>query len=159
MKKKALKFGAIGFLLGCFAYLLFSIVVSLRMNTGDFYFTLPALASYYKNELFAVIAQIITFVWFGTACGIAYLFIENVELEPNKQGIIYLVSLTVGMIPLVWTGQWIENIFIGIFSYVIIVTVVSLFLYVIGLVKLKNDVDEIKKAIGVGKEAHHDEEI
>ncbi len=43
MIKKALKFGTVGFLIGCFAYLLFSIVVSLRMDTGDFYFALPAL--------------------------------------------------------------------------------------------------------------------
>lgn len=32
MIKKALKFGTVGFLIGCFAYLLFSIVVSLRMD-------------------------------------------------------------------------------------------------------------------------------
>lgn len=63
MIKKALKFGTVGFLIGCFAYLLFSIVVSLRMDTGDFYFALPALIHNYNNELFAVIAQIATFTW------------------------------------------------------------------------------------------------
>ena len=156
MKKKALKFGAAGFLLGCFAYLLFSIVVSLRMNTGDFYFTLPALANNYSNELFATIVQIATFTWLGLACGIAYLFSENVELEPVKQGVGYVLSLTVGMLPLAWTGQWFKHIFIGIFSYIIIVAVVSLFLFVIGLVKLKCDVDEIKQAIGIGKEVNHE---
>ena len=86
MKKKAIKFGTVGFLIGCFVYLLFSIVVSLLMNTGDFYFALPALINNYNNELFAVIAQIVTFTWFGLACGIAYLFCEDVEFEPvNKQ--------------------------------------------------------------------------
>ena len=157
MKKKALKFGSVGFLLGCFAYLLFSIVVSLRMNTGDFYFVLPALANNYSNELLAAIVQIVTFTWFGIACGIAYLFSENVELEPVKQGAGYLVSLTVGMMPLAWTGQWFKHIFIGIFSYIIIVAVVSILLFIIGLVKLKCDVDEIKQAIGIGKEVNHEE--
>lgn len=61
-------------------------IVSLRMNTGDFYFALPALTNNYSNEMFAAIAQIATFSWFGLACGIAYLFSENVELEPVKQG-------------------------------------------------------------------------
>ena len=157
MKKKALRFGAVGFLLGCFAYLLFSIMVSLRMNTGDFYFVLPALANNYGNELFAAIVQIAIFTWFGIACGIAYLFSENVELEPVKQGAGYLVSLTVGMLPLAWTGQWYKHIFIGIFSYIIIVAVVSILLFIIGLVKLKCDVDEIKQAIGIGKEVNHEE--
>ncbi len=157
MKKKALKFGAIGFLLGCFAYLLFAIVVSLRMNTGDFYFALPALANNFSNELFATIIQIVTFSWFGIACGIAYLFIENVELKPVRQGVSYLVSLTVGMLPLAWAGQWYEHLFIGVFSYIIIVAVVSLLLFLVGLVKLKCDVDEIKQAIGIGKEVNNEE--
>ena len=80
MIKKALKFGTVGFLIGCFAYLLFSIVVSLRMDTGDFYFALPALINNYNNELFAVIAQIATFTWLGLACGIAYLFAKMLNL-------------------------------------------------------------------------------
>lgn len=157
MKKKALKFGAVGFLLGCFAYLLFAIIVSLRMNTGDFYFALPALINNFSNELFATIMQIVTFSWFGIACGIAYLFIENVELKPVSQGVGYLVSLTVGMLPLALTGQWYKHLFIGVFSYIIIVAIVSLFLFLIVLVKLKCDVDEIKQAIGIGKEVNNEE--
>ena len=127
------------------------------MNTGDFYFTLPALANKYSNEMFATIAQIATFTWLGLACGIAYLFSENVELEPAKQAVGYLVSLTVGMLPLAWTGQWFKHVFIGIFSYIIIITIVSLLLFMIGLVKLKCDVDEIRQAIGVGEEVNHEE--
>ena len=108
MKRKALKFGTVGFLFGCFAYLLFSIVVSLRMNTWDFYFALPALENNYSNELFATIAQIVTFTWLGLACGIACLFSENVELEPVKQGVGYLVSLTVGIIQLIMIStKWV----------------------------------------------------
>lgn len=110
------------------------------------YFTL------YNNELFAVIAQIATFTWLGLACGIAYLFCENVEFDPVKQVVGYLISLTVGMLPLAWTGQWFEHVFIGIFSYVFIVAVISLFIFLIGLVKLKCDVNEIKQALGIGKE-------
>lgn len=146
-----------GFLLGCFAYLLFSIAVSLRMNTGDFYFALPALSNDYSSELFATLAQIATFCWLGIACSVAYQFTQNVDLEPVKQGIGYLVSLTVGIVPLAWTGHWHEHIFIGIFSYIIIIAVISLLIFVIGLIKLKRDVDEIKQAIGIGKEVHNEE--
>ena len=49
-------------------------------------------------------------------------------------------------------GQWFEHVFIGIFSYVFIVAVISLFIFLIGLVKLKCDVNEIKQALGIGKE-------
>lgn len=157
MKKKALGFGTVGFLLGCFAYLLFTIIVSLRMNTGDFYFALPALTNNFSNELLATIMQIVTFSWFGMACGMAYLFIENVDLKQVTQGIGYLVSLTVGMLPLALTGQWYKHLFIGVFSYIIIVTIVSLLLFLIGLVKLKCDIDEIKQAIGVCEEVNHEE--
>ena len=156
MKKKALKFGATGFLLGCFAYLLFSIAVSLRMNTGDFYFALPALTNDYSSELFATLVQIITFSWLGIACGIAYLIVENVDLEPTKQGIGYLVSLTVGILPLVWVGHWHEHLFIGIFSYFIIVAAISILIFIIGLIKLRLDVNEIKRTIGIRKDAHNE---
>lgn len=156
MKKKTLKFGTVGFLSGCFAYLLFSIVVSLRMDTGDFYFVLPALKNDYNNELLATIVQIAVFTWLGMSCGIAYMFSENVEFGPIKQGVGYLVSLTLGILPLAWTGQWFKHIFIGIFSYIIIVAIISLLLFVIGLVKLKYDVDEIRHTIGVGKEGNNE---
>ena len=152
MKKKALKFGTVGFLSGCFAYLLFSIAVSLRMNTGDFYFVLPALVKEYGNELLAALLQIAAFTWLGTACGIAYMFSENVEFEPTKQCMGYLASLTVGILPLAWTGQWFKHVFTGIFSYIMIVAIVSLLLFVIGIVKLKCDVDAIRQAIGIGEE-------
>ncbi len=127
------------------------------MNTGDFYFALPALANNFSSELFATIIQIVTFSWFGIACGIAYLFIENVELKPVRQGVSYLVSLTVGMLPLAWAGQWYKHLFIGAFSYIIIVAIVSLLLFLVGFVKLKRDVDEIRQAIGIGKEVKHEE--
>ena len=156
MKKKALKFGTIGFLFGCFAYLLFSILVSLRMNTGDFYFVLPALKNEYSSELLAAIVQIAAFTWLGIACGVAYMFSENVELGPIKQGAGYLVSLTLGILPLAWTGQWFKHIFIGIFSYIIIVAIISLLLFFIGLAKLKCDVNEIRQAIGIGEEVSNE---
>lgn len=124
MKKKAIKFGTVGFLIGCFVYLLFSIVVSLLMNTGDFYFALPALINNYNNELFAVIAQIVTFTWFGLACGIAYLFCEDVDLTSKTSSRLFNF-INCWVLPLAWTGQWFEHIFIGIFSYIIIVAVVS----------------------------------
>lgn len=152
MNKKALKFGAAGFLLGCFVYLLFAVIVSLRMNTGEFYFSLPALTDSFGNELSAVIIQIVTFSWLGTACGIAYLFIENAEWKPITQGTGYLVSLTVGMLPLAWAGQWYKHPFIGLFSYLIIIAAISLLFYLIELAKLKLDVWAIKRAIGIGRE-------
>lgn len=43
--------------------------------------------------------------------GIAYLFCENVEFDPVKQVVGYLISLTVGMLPLAWTGQWFEHVY------------------------------------------------
>ena len=44
MKGKILKYSMEGLLCGSFVYLVFSILLSLRLNTGDFYLVLPALA-------------------------------------------------------------------------------------------------------------------
>lgn len=157
MKKKALKSAATGFLIGCFACLLFSVLVSLRVNTGEFCFALPALAKAYGSELLGALVQIGVFSWLGAACGIASLFSESVGLGSAKQGAGYLVSLTLGMLPLAWAGRWHEHIFIGIFSYVVIAAIVSLLIHVVGLVRLKSDVDEIRKAIGLGREVSNEE--
>lgn len=152
MKRKALKSGTIGFLLGCFTCLLFSVAVSLRMGTGDFYFVLPALAEHYPNELSAALIQMAVFCWFGTACGIAYLFSVYPGFSPAKQGTGYLASLTLGMIPLACAGQWKDHIFVGVFSYIAIVAAVSLVFFLVGMIKLKSDVDEIRQAMGIKKE-------
>ncbi len=149
MKKEFLKSAVTGFLLGCFACLLFSVALSLRMGTGNFYFVLPALADIYHKELTAALIQMTAFCWFGTACGIAYRFSENRELPPAKQGAGYLVSLTVGLVPAAVTGQWFKHIFIGIFSYCIIIAVASLLIFAVGLVKLNRDVEKIRQAIGI----------
>ena len=43
-------------------------------------------------------------------------------------------------------------IFNGILREVLIGSVISLFIFLIGLMKLKCDVNEIKQALGIGKE-------
>lgn len=147
MKGKVLKCTAVGFVLGCFACLLFAVALSLRMGTGKFYFVLPALAEGYSSEFGAAAAQIAAFAWFGTACGVAYLLGGNVELPPGRQAAGYLTALTAGMLPLAWAGRWYEHVFVGIFSYLIIIAAISLIFFMIGLVKLRRDINLINREI------------
>ena len=49
--RKAIKYGLLGLLCGSLAYLVFSILLSWKLGTGEFYFTIPALVNEYGNEL------------------------------------------------------------------------------------------------------------
>ena len=151
MKGKILKYSMEGLLCGSFVYLVFSILLSLRLNTGDFYLVLPALAEDYKSELFATMIQIFVFCWFGGFCGIAYFFSECVEWSFQKQVIGYIFSLTTGMVPLAFVGHWFEHLAIGLFSYLLILLAITFILFVISWFKLKSDVNKIKKEIGIRK--------
>ena len=120
--------------------LFFQFLLSLRLNTGDFYLVLPALAEDYKSELFATMIQIFVFCWFGGFCGIAYFFSECVEWSFQKQVIGYIFSLTTGMVPLAFVGHWFEHLAIGLFSYLLILLAITFILFVISWFKLKSDV-------------------
>ncbi len=63
--RKAIKYGLLGLLCGSLAYLVFSILLSWKLGTGEFYFTIPALVNEYGNELLSASLQISTFLWFG----------------------------------------------------------------------------------------------
>lgn len=151
MKDKLLKYAAQGVFCGSFAYLIFSVLLSLRLNTGDFYLVLPALVGDYESELFATIIQIFTLCWLGVFCGIAYYFSECVEYSFQKQAVWYVLSLTVGLIPLAFVGHWFEHLFIGLFSYLLILFGITLILYFISWVRLRSDVNKIKMVIGIEK--------
>lgn len=73
MKKTIFKCGVNGMLWGSFACLLFSILLSLRLNTGEFCFVLPALAADYGNGMTAGILQILAFLWLGGCAGLRML--------------------------------------------------------------------------------------
>jgi len=56
------------------------------------------------------------------------------------------------LIPTAFVGRWFEHLFIGFFSYLIILTGISVVLFIIGWIKLKRDVLQIKQAIALEKE-------
>lgn len=152
MKLKIIKYAVLGLLCGCFADVIFSLFVSLRMNTGKFYLVLPALVNDYANELNATIIQIVMFCWLGMAAGAAYWFSENVELPIWKQICGYVVTLTLGMIPAAFVGHWFTHPFIGIFSYIVILLCITFVLFIIGWFNLNNEIKKIKNAIVLQKE-------
>jgi len=152
MKRKAWKYGAVGFLLGCFAYLLFAVARSLRMGTGEFCSALPVLTEGYSSELSAVTAQIAGFACFGAACGIAWLIGRSVQLTPGRQAAGYLGTLTAGILPLAWAGRWFEHVFYGLVNYLMTIAAVSLLLFVVELLNLRRDVGQIRQEIQNRKE-------
>ena len=141
---KAIKYGLLGLLCGSLAYLVFSIFLSWKLGTGEFYFTLPALVNEYGNELLSASLQIFTFLWLGMASGVAFSMTENTDWSPQKQ--------SAGLIPTAFVGHWFEHLFIGFFSYLIILTGISVVLFIIGWIKLKRDVIQIRQAIALKKE-------
>ncbi|MCU7652165.1 DUF3021 domain-containing protein [Acutalibacter sp. LFL-21] len=153
---KAIKYGLLGLLCGSLAYLVFSILLSWKLGTGEFYFTIPALVNEYGNELLSASLQISTFLWLGMASGVAFSMIENMDWSPQKQSAGYLLTLTIGLIPTAFVGRWFEHLFIGFFSYLIILTGISVVLFIIGWIKLKRDVIQIKQAIALEKEDIHE---
>lgn len=74
--RKAIKYGLLGLLCGSLAYLVFSILLSWKLGTGEFYFTIPALVNEYGNELLSGSLQILTFLWLGMASGVALSLIH-----------------------------------------------------------------------------------
>lgn len=147
LKNRILKHSIIGLLCGSFAYLVFATILSLRLNTGKFYFVLPALANNFGSEMFSVLLQIGAFLWLGIFCGIAYEISNNVEYLFKKQAIGYFLALSIGLLPVAFLGHWCEHIFIGIFSYLLLMMGISLILFIISWLRLKSDVTKIKKAI------------
>ena len=152
MKKTILKCGINGMLWGSFAFLLFSILLSLRLNTGEFCFVLPALAADYGNGMTAGILQILAFLWLGGMCGAAYAIGNSTNLALWRQAAGYLCALTAGLGPVSFLGRWYEHLFVGIFSYLIFLGSISALLYLIGWINLRNDIVKIRNAIQADKE-------
>ena len=136
-----------GMVLGTFIYIVFSILISLRMNTGEFYPVLPAIAKEYKNELIATIIQIGMFCWLSVFAGYANRIARKHELSKGKQILEYVILLSIAQIPMAVIYHWENNFFVGICNYLLISLLISLILYLVELGKLKKDINEIRKAI------------
>lgn len=152
MKRTILKCGVYGMLWGSFSCLLFSILLSLRLNTGEFHFVLPALAADYGSEMTVGILQILAFLWLGGMCGAAYAIGNSTNLALWRQAVWYLCALTAGILPILLLGHWHEHLFVGMFSYLIFLASISALLYLIGWINLRNDIAKIRKAVQADKE-------
>lgn len=152
MLNKVVKYSFLGMLCGSFSCLIFSVLLSLKMGTGAFYFAIPALVNEYGNELISTVLQITTFLWLGFACGVAFAITENMEWSTQKQFVGYFVVVTIGLIPAAFMGHWFQHLFIGLFSYLLSLTAISLILFIIGWIKLNRDIVQIKRVIALEKE-------
>ena len=136
-----------GMVFGTFIYIVFAILISLRMNTGEFYPVIPAIAKEYKNELIATIIHIGMFCWLSVFAGYANRTARKHELPKGKQILEYVIFLSIAQIPMAAIYHWENNFFVGICNYLLISLLISLILYLVELGKLKKDINEIRKAI------------
>lgn len=152
MQHRTIKYGFLGLLSGSFIYLVFTVFLSLKIGTGDVYLVLPALGKEYGNELLSLIVQIGSFLWLGMACGVAFSIIENMVWTMRQQALGYFIALTIGLLPIALIGKWFKHPMIGIFSYILMLTVISMVLFFITWMKLKRDIVQIKKAVRLQQE-------
>ena len=138
-----------GILWGCLFHAIFSIILSLRINTGEFYAVLPALIEDYKNELCATIVQISSFAWLASFLEIANYLSQILILQQKWQMLVYIILLTLGQLPLAVMYHWNQKIILGIFSYIIISSISTCVLYFADWKRLKDDIDEIRREVGI----------
>ena len=144
MNMKIMKCAIKGILWGFILHTIFSLILSLRINTGEFYTVLPALVKDYKNELCATIIQICAFAWLAFFVEIANYLSKRLILREKWQMLGYIILLTLGQLPMAIIYHWNERIILGIFSYIIISSIITGILYVADWKRLKEDIDEIR---------------
>ena len=144
MKKKILIRAFLGSLIGIVINYLITIVISAVVGGGTFYPCVPSFTERYGNEVTAVIVQTILSAFLGGGFSMASLIWEMDDWSLLKQTGVYFVIITVLMMTVAYTCEWMEHSLRGVLVYFGIFFAIFVVIWVIRYMSWKIRISKIK---------------
>ena len=120
MKKKILMRGLFGLPTGIAIGFVITLIISICIGNGSFYPVTPELIDAAGNELNAVILQTVLCAIMGAGFAAASIIWELDSWSLAKQSGIYFMIISVIMLPIAYSTNWMKHTALGVLSYVAI---------------------------------------
>lgn len=147
MKKKILIRAFWGSLIGIVINYLITIVISAVVGDGTFYPCVPSFTERYGNEVTAVIVQTILSALLGGGFSMASLIWEKDDWSLLKQTGVYFAIITVLMMTVAYTCEWMEHSLRGVLAYFGIFFAIFVVIWVIRYMSWKIRISKIKEKL------------
>ena len=147
MKKKILIRAFLGALIGIVINYLITIVISVVIGDGTFYPCVPSFTERYGNEVTAVIVQTILSAFLGGGFSMASLIREKDDWSLLKQTGVYFAIITVLMMTVAYTCEWMEHSFRGVLTYFGIFFGIFVVIWIIRYMSWKIRISKIKEKL------------
>ena len=147
IKKKILIRAFLGALIGIVINYLITIVISVVIGDGTFYPCVPSFTERYGNEVTAVIVQTILSAFLGGGFSMASLIREKDDWSLLKQTGVYFAIITVLMMTVAYTCEWMEHSFRGVLTYFGIFFGIFVVIWIIRYMSWKIRISKIKEKL------------
>lgn len=147
MKKKILIRAFLGALIGIVINYLITIVISVVIGDGTFYPCVPSFAERYGNEVTAVIIQTILSAVLGGGFSMASLIWEKDDWSLLKQTGTYFAIITILMMTVAYTCEWMEHSLRGVLTYFGIFFGIFVVIWIIRYLSWKIRISKIKEKL------------
>lgn len=147
MRKKVILRALLGAPLGVFICTLFSIIVSLVVDDGNYYATVPELNSLFGSELTAIIIQTAAAFIYGAVWGGASAIWENENWSLLKQTVLHLVICSVATYPIAYTTFWMPHNLIGSVVYFAIFLIIYAFIWLIIYLPTRKKINKVNQSL------------
>lgn len=150
MKKLILKRALFGILIGINVTLLITIVISVCIGDGNFYFVVPEMAQCYGNEMNAVIIQTICSALMGAVMGISTVIWGVERISLLLQTIIHFVIICGAYVAVAYVCFWMEHNAWSVAGYVMMFAIVYAVIWIVQYIGIKKKLKKLNQRVAEG---------
>ena len=148
MKKKSIRRGMAGFLMGIGIGHLISIGISMIWGNGYYAACEPQLADAVGSQIYAVLLQAFLCGLLGAGCAAGSVIWELEHWSIGRQTGAYFLVITVLMLPSAYVLYWMEHSLAGFLSYLGIFVLIFLVIWVVEYSICRRDVRKMNQSLG-----------
>ena len=147
MKKNVIGQCFIGALIGLTISYTITIIISVLINSGEFYPVVPQLIKTCGNELNAVIVQtVFSMVYGAVMAGSMFIWtIDNWSIL--KQTVVHCIVISVTSLPIAYILYWMPHTVTGIIIYILIFFAIYFFIWITLYFSIKKQIKAINKKV------------
>lgn len=147
MLKKIIKRFTIGFIIEVFVTYLITIINSLLIGDGNFYYVTPGLLKTCKTIIGAVTLQFFLSGFLGAIMGTSTIIWEVDKWSLTTQTILHFFVITISMLIIAYLCYWMPHSVKGLIYWIGMFIIVYIIIWIIVYCNYKHKINQINKTL------------
>jgi len=147
MLKKIIKRFATGFIIEVFVTYLITIINSVLIGDGTYYFVTPGLLKTCSTTLNAVVLQFFLAGFLGAVMGVSSIIWEIDKWSLTLQTVVHFLVITISMLIIAYLCYWMPHSVKGFVFWISMFIIIYIIIWIICYSNYKHKINQINKTL------------